>query len=163
MYALQIFEWTHTPEEALDISIQLNDKYEMDGRDPNGYVGCMWSVCGVHDMVSFSSSKRLCNIAYCSHIEHRSIVQTSAKLHAAIITTKPFSASVFVLFKHQLFKHVLKTKMSFNCWCCVQGWKERPIFGKIRYMNYNGCKRKFKVQKYIDMVNEKVEELKNMQ
>ena len=25
------------------------------------------------------------------------------------------------------------------------GWKERPVFGKIRYMNYNGCKRKFKV------------------
>ena len=29
-------------------------------------------------------------------------------------------------------------------------------------MNYNGCKRKFNVQKYIDMVNEKVEELHNM-
>ena len=49
-----------------------------------------------------------------------------------------------------------------SCCKCMQGWKERPIFGKIRYMNYNGCKRKFKVQKYIDMVNEKVEELKNM-
>lgn len=36
------------------------------------------------------------------------------------------------------------------------------MFGKIRYMNYNGCKRKFKVQKYIDMVKEKVEELQNM-
>ena len=44
----------------------------------------------------------------------------------------------------------------------LQGWTERPVFGKIRYMNYNGCKRKFDVQKYIDMVNEKVEELKNM-
>ncbi len=50
----QIFEWTRTPEDALDISIQLNDKWEMDGRDPNGYVGCMWSICGVHDMVSTS-------------------------------------------------------------------------------------------------------------
>ena len=28
------------------------------------------------------------------------------------------------------------------------GWKERPIFGKIRYMNYAGCKRKFKVADY---------------
>ncbi len=46
---------------------------------------------------------------------------------------------------------------------CMQGWKERPIFGKIRYMNYNGCKRKFNVQKYIDLVKEKVEELQNMQ
>lgn len=51
---VQILEWTQTPEEALEISIELNDKYEMDGRDPNGYVGCMWSVCGVHDMVSMS-------------------------------------------------------------------------------------------------------------
>jgi hypothetical protein len=29
------------------------------------------------------------------------------------------------------------------------GWTERPIFGKIRYMNYDGCKRKFKVRKFI--------------
>ncbi|KAL7539197.1 hypothetical protein ACHAXR_009092 [Thalassiosira sp. AJA248-18] len=29
------------------------------------------------------------------------------------------------------------------------GWKERPIFGKIRYMNYNGCKRKFKVDTFV--------------
>ena len=49
---LQILEWTHCVEDALEISIQLNDKYEMDGRDPNGYVGCMWSMCGVHDQVS---------------------------------------------------------------------------------------------------------------
>lgn len=48
---LQILEWTNSPEEALEISLYLNNKYEMDGRDPNGYVGCMWSVAGVHDMV----------------------------------------------------------------------------------------------------------------
>src|SRR6056300_1647759 len=29
------------------------------------------------------------------------------------------------------------------------GWKERPIFGKIRYMNYAGCKRKFKVDQFV--------------
>ena len=77
-WAKKILEWTETPEEALRISIWLNDRYSIDGRDPNGYVGCMWSVCGVHD----------------------------------------------------------------------QGWKERPIFGKIRYMNYEGCKRKFDVAAY---------------
>ena len=49
---MQILEWTHCVEDALKISIELNDKYEMDGRDPNGYVGCMWSMCGVHDQVS---------------------------------------------------------------------------------------------------------------
>jgi deoxyribodipyrimidine photo-lyase len=29
------------------------------------------------------------------------------------------------------------------------GWKEREVFGKIRYMNYNGCKRKFDVAAYV--------------
>ena len=28
------------------------------------------------------------------------------------------------------------------------GWKERPIFGKIRFMNYDGCKRKFDIKRY---------------
>ncbi|CAG5117961.1 unnamed protein product [Candidula unifasciata] len=74
-WAKKILEWTKSPEEALVEAIYLNDRYNLDGRDPNGFVGCMWSVCGVHD----------------------------------------------------------------------QGWMERPVFGKIRYMNYEGCKRKFDV------------------
>ncbi|PKU59588.1 deoxyribodipyrimidine photo-lyase [Dendrobium catenatum] len=78
-WAKKILEWTSGPEEALAIALYLNDKYEIDGRDPSGYVGCMWSICGVHD----------------------------------------------------------------------QGWKERAVFGKIRYMNYAGCKRKFDVDGYI--------------
>ncbi|CAK9015387.1 unnamed protein product [Durusdinium trenchii] len=69
-WAKKILEWSPSPKEALQRSIELNDRYELDGRDPNGYVGCMWSICGVHDM----------------------------------------------------------------------GWKERPVFGKIRFMNYAGCK-----------------------
>ncbi|PNY09465.1 deoxyribodipyrimidine photo-lyase-like protein [Trifolium pratense] len=89
-WAKKILEWTRGPEEALEICIYLNDKYEMDGRDPSGYVGCMWSICGVHD----------------------------------------------------------------------QGWRERPIFGKIRYMNYEGCKRKFDVDRYIAYVNKLVGELR---
>ena len=78
-WAKKILEWTTSAEEALRISIYLNDKYELDGRDPNGYVGCMWSIAGIHD----------------------------------------------------------------------QGWGERPIFGKIRFMNYDGCKRKFDVKKFV--------------
>ncbi|URD78308.1 FAD binding domain of DNA photolyase [Musa troglodytarum] len=89
-WAKKILEWTNGPEEALSIAIYLNDKYELDGRDPSGYVGCMWSICGVHD----------------------------------------------------------------------QGWKERPVFGKIRYMNYAGCKRKFNVDGYIAYVNKLVGESK---
>ncbi|XP_039123153.1 deoxyribodipyrimidine photo-lyase isoform X3 [Dioscorea cayenensis subsp. rotundata] len=89
-WAKKILEWTTGPEEALSVAIYLNDKYEIDGRDPNGYVGCMWSICGIHD----------------------------------------------------------------------QGWKERPVFGKIRYMNYAGCKRKFDVDGYISYINKLVFETK---
>jgi len=48
-WAKKILEWSKSPEEALRIAIYLNDKYELDGRDPNGYVGCAWSIGGVHD------------------------------------------------------------------------------------------------------------------
>nr|XP_054590905.1 CPD photolyase isoform X3 [Nothobranchius furzeri] len=77
-WAKKILEWTSSPEEALSIALYLNDRYELDGQDPNGFVGCMWSICGIHD----------------------------------------------------------------------QGWSERPVFGKIRYMNYKGCLRKFDVAQF---------------
>lgn len=38
-WAKKILEWTSSPEEALRIAIKLNDRYELDGRDPSGYVG----------------------------------------------------------------------------------------------------------------------------
>ena len=78
-WAKKILEWGKSPEEALKIAIYLNDKYELDGRDPNGYTGCAWAIGGVHD----------------------------------------------------------------------RAWAERPVFGKIRYMNRNGAKRKFDIEKYI--------------
>jgi deoxyribodipyrimidine photo-lyase len=74
----KILEWTESPEEAIKIAIYLNDRYELDGRDTNGYAGIAWSIGGVHD----------------------------------------------------------------------RAWPERPIFGKIRYMSYNGCKSKFDVMAY---------------
>jgi deoxyribodipyrimidine photo-lyase len=48
-WAKKILEWTTSPEEALETAIYLNDKYELDGRDPNGYAGIAWSIGGVHD------------------------------------------------------------------------------------------------------------------
>lgn len=48
-WAKKILEWTATPEEALAITVLLNDRYSLDGRDPNGYTGCAWSIGGVHD------------------------------------------------------------------------------------------------------------------
>ena len=37
-WAKKILEWTAGPEEALASTIYLNDRYSLDGRDPNGYV-----------------------------------------------------------------------------------------------------------------------------
>ena len=37
-----------------------------------------------------------------------------------------------------------------------QGWKERDVFGKVRYMNYAGCKRKFKIAEYVERVEREV-------
>jgi deoxyribodipyrimidine photo-lyase len=48
-WAKKILEWTTSASEALKFAIFLNDKYELDGCDPNGYVGCAWSICGIHD------------------------------------------------------------------------------------------------------------------
>jgi deoxyribodipyrimidine photo-lyase len=48
-WAKKILEWTESPEEAMEFAIYLNDRYELDGRDPNGYVGIAWSIGGVHD------------------------------------------------------------------------------------------------------------------
>lgn len=78
-WAKKILEWSENTQMAIDRALYLNDTYELDGNDPNGIVGVMWSICGVHD----------------------------------------------------------------------RAWTERPVFGKIRYMNFNGAKRKFKVDEYI--------------
>ena len=82
-WAKKILEWSPGPEIALQLAIDLNDKFELDGRDPNGYTGIAWSIGGVHD----------------------------------------------------------------------RPWFERAIFGKVRFMNFNGCKRKFNVTEFIYKYN----------
>lgn len=84
-WAKKILEWTPDPETALAYAILLNDRYSLDGRDPNGYTGIAWSIGGVHD----------------------------------------------------------------------RAWRERSVFGKVRYMNEAGCRRKFDVDGYIDSVHKK--------
>jgi deoxyribodipyrimidine photo-lyase len=83
-WAKKILEWAENPEQALRTALYLNDKYELDGRDPNGYAGIAWSIGGVHD----------------------------------------------------------------------RPWKERGIFGKIRYMSYQGMNSKFNITGYIKKVIE---------
>lgn len=75
----KIIEWVETPQKAFEIAIYLNNKYSLDGRDPNSYAGVAWCF-GKHD----------------------------------------------------------------------RAWKERSIFGLVRYMNYAGLKRKFNIEEYIN-------------
>ena len=83
----KIIEWTRTPEHAFRTALYLNNKYELDGRDPNGFTGVAWCF-GKHD----------------------------------------------------------------------RPWGERPVFGKVRYMNDKGLKRKFDADGYV----EKIEKLKKL-
>ncbi|MCW4025424.1 MAG: deoxyribodipyrimidine photo-lyase [Candidatus Bathyarchaeota archaeon] len=78
----KIIEWTQNPEEAYKTTLYLNNKYELDGRDPNGYAGVAWCF-GKHD----------------------------------------------------------------------RPWKEREIFGKVRFMNSAGLQRKFDMNLYLQKVN----------
>jgi deoxyribodipyrimidine photo-lyase len=77
----KLIEWTDDTKKAFDIACYLNDKYELDGRDPNGYAGISWCF-GTHD----------------------------------------------------------------------RPWKERKVFGKIRYMSASGLEAKFDIKKYVEKV-----------
>lgn len=44
----KVIEWTKSPKEAYEILVYLNDEYELDGRDANGYTGVAWCF-GKHD------------------------------------------------------------------------------------------------------------------
>src|SRR5262249_23107935 len=48
-WAKKILEWSPSPAVAYDIAVRLNDRYELDGRDPNGYAGIAWAIVGKHD------------------------------------------------------------------------------------------------------------------
>lgn len=48
-WAKKILEWSPDPARAFEWAVELNDKYELDGRDPNGYAGIAWAIVGKHD------------------------------------------------------------------------------------------------------------------
>ncbi len=78
----KILEWSPSPKEAFDRALYLNNRYQLDGRDPNSFAGVAWCF-GKHD----------------------------------------------------------------------RPWKERPVFGKVRYMNEAGLRRKFAIDDYIERVH----------
>ena len=45
----KILEWAPDPATAFDWAVILNDRYELDGRDPSGYAGIAWAIVGRHD------------------------------------------------------------------------------------------------------------------
>lgn len=47
-WAKKVIEWSPDYDCAYSFLMEQNDKYELDGRDPNGYCGVMWNF-GMHD------------------------------------------------------------------------------------------------------------------
>ena len=48
-WAKKILEWSPDPARAFTTCVTLNDRYFLDGRDPNGYAGIAWSIVGKFD------------------------------------------------------------------------------------------------------------------
>jgi len=48
-WAKKILEWSRSVAVAMKRAQWLNDKYQLDGRDPNGYAGIAWAILGKHD------------------------------------------------------------------------------------------------------------------
>jgi deoxyribodipyrimidine photo-lyase len=48
LWGKKILEWTASPEQALEVMIELNNKYALDGRNPNSYSGIFW-ILGRYD------------------------------------------------------------------------------------------------------------------
>jgi deoxyribodipyrimidine photo-lyase len=48
LWGKQVLHWSESPQAALEILIELNNKYALDGRNPNSYSGIFW-VLGRHD------------------------------------------------------------------------------------------------------------------
>ena len=44
LWGKKILEWSASPREALNVLIDLNNKYAVDGRDPNSYSGICWTL-----------------------------------------------------------------------------------------------------------------------
>ena len=53
-WAKKILEWAPDPATAFDWAVILNDRYELDGRDPNGYAGIAWAIVGKLDRPWFN-------------------------------------------------------------------------------------------------------------
>ncbi|MDR3773474.1 MAG: deoxyribodipyrimidine photo-lyase [Terracidiphilus sp.] len=53
-WAKKMLEWAPDPARAFEWAVRLNDRYQLDGRDPNGYAGIAWAMVGRHDRPWFN-------------------------------------------------------------------------------------------------------------
>ncbi|HEY1257377.1 MAG TPA: deoxyribodipyrimidine photo-lyase [Terracidiphilus sp.] len=53
-WAKMILLWAPDPARAYEWAVSLNDRYQLDGRDPNGYAGIAWAIVGRHDRPWFN-------------------------------------------------------------------------------------------------------------
>ncbi len=65
LWGKKILEWSSSPQEALAVMIELNNKYALDGRDPNSYTGIFW-VLGRYDRPWFPQRPVFGKIRYMS-------------------------------------------------------------------------------------------------
>lgn len=65
LWGKKILEWSASPEAALEIMLELNDKWALDGRDPNSYSGIMWCL-GRYDRPWFPEREVFGQIRYMS-------------------------------------------------------------------------------------------------
>lgn len=65
LWGKKILEWTSSPREALHCMIELNNRYALDGRDPNSYTGIFW-VLGRYDRPWFPERPIFGRIRYMS-------------------------------------------------------------------------------------------------
>jgi deoxyribodipyrimidine photo-lyase len=65
LWGKKILEWSPSPQEALAVMIELNNKYALDGRDPNSTTGIFW-VLGRYDRPWFPQRPVFGKIRYMS-------------------------------------------------------------------------------------------------
>ncbi|MCB9358063.1 MAG: deoxyribodipyrimidine photolyase [Calditrichaeota bacterium] len=65
LWGKKILEWSASPEDALETMIELNDKWALDGRDPNSYSGILWCL-GRYDRPWFPEREIFGQIRYMS-------------------------------------------------------------------------------------------------
>jgi len=65
LWGKKILEWSESPEAALEIMIELNDQWALDGRDPNSYSGILWCL-GRYDRPWFPERDVFGQIRYMS-------------------------------------------------------------------------------------------------